>query len=173
MEVRALQWNRIVHAPAKLSTNLFQLRLPLFTDRFTQYRKFSLPGRAAYMREAQKVKCLRFALSPFKPTLGRKTTKFNESGFLRMQLQTEPHQALAQFIEKPLGFRSIPESDDEVSSPGESHPQALSEPDVNLSAHPAPIIQPSAQSPSASGRKAEARVARLCPASIQPSSDGD
>jgi hypothetical protein len=28
-----------------------------------------------------------------------------------------------------------------VSSPGESHPQALSEPDMNLSAHPAPIIQ--------------------------------
>jgi hypothetical protein len=27
-----------------------------------------------------------------------------------------------------------------VSSPGESHPQALAEPDVNLSAHPAPII---------------------------------
>ena len=29
-----------------------------------------------------------------------------------------------------------------VSRPGESHPQALSEPDVNLSAHPAPITQP-------------------------------
>ena len=27
------------------------------------------------------------------------------------------------------------------SSPGESHPQALAQPDVNLSAHPAPIIQ--------------------------------
>ena len=34
-----------------------------------------------------------------------------------------------------------------VSSPGESHPQALSEPDLNLSTHPAPIIQPSAESP--------------------------
>jgi hypothetical protein len=29
-----------------------------------------------------------------------------------------------------------------VSSLGESHPQALAEPDVNLSAHPAPIIEP-------------------------------
>ena len=28
------------------------------------------------------------------------------------------------------------------SSPGESHPQALSEPDVSLSTHPAPIVQP-------------------------------
>ena len=29
-----------------------------------------------------------------------------------------------------------------VSRPGESHPWPLAEPDVNLSAHPAPIIQP-------------------------------
>jgi hypothetical protein len=32
--------------------------------------------------------------------------------------------------------------DDEVSGPGESHPRALSEPYVNVSAHTAPIIQP-------------------------------
>ena len=44
------------------------------------------------------------------------------------------HHALA----RPLTLHH----DDEVSSPGELHPQALSEPDVNLSAHPAPIIQP-------------------------------
>ena len=31
----------------------------------------------------------------------------------------------------------------EVSSPRESHPQALPEPDVNLSIHPAPIVQSS------------------------------
>ena len=30
-----------------------------------------------------------------------------------------------------------------VSSPGELHPQALPEPDVNLSIHPAPIVQSS------------------------------
>jgi hypothetical protein len=29
-----------------------------------------------------------------------------------------------------------------LSSPGESHPRALPEPDVNLSIHPAPIVQP-------------------------------
>ena len=39
-----------------------------------------------------------------------------------------------------------------VSSPGESRPQALVEPDVNLSIHPAPIIQPLGQSPSSSER---------------------
>jgi hypothetical protein len=30
----------------------------------------------------------------------------------------------------------------ESSSPGESHPQALTDPDVNLSIHPALIVQP-------------------------------
>ena len=30
----------------------------------------------------------------------------------------------------------------EVSSAGESHPRALAEPDVSLSAHPAPVIEP-------------------------------
>jgi hypothetical protein len=72
-------------------------------------------------------------------------------------------------------FRFFPAAarDHKVSSPGDSHPQALSEPDVNLSAHPAPITQPSVKSPSASGRKAEARVVRFCPASIPPSYDGD
>ena len=29
-----------------------------------------------------------------------------------------------------------------LSRPGELHPQPLAEPDVNVSAHPAPIIQP-------------------------------
>jgi hypothetical protein len=60
----------------------------------------------------------------------------------------------------------------QVSSPGESHPQALSEPDVNLSTHPAPIIQPQAQPPSASGQRAGGRVSRFSPASIRPCADG-
>lgn len=41
-----------------------------------------------------------------------------------------------------------------VSRPGESHPQPLAEPDVSLSTHPAPIIQPGPQ-PDASGRTDE------------------
>ena len=34
-----------------------------------------------------------------------------------------------------------------VSRRGESHPPALAEPDVNLSIHPAPIVQPSGRTP--------------------------
>ena len=35
----------------------------------------------------------------------------------------------------------------ESSSPGEFHSQALTDPDVSLSAHPAPIVQPEVASP--------------------------
>ncbi len=35
----------------------------------------------------------------------------------------------------------------EVSGRGESHPSALAEPGMNLSAHPAPIVQPSGRTP--------------------------
>ena len=48
----------------------------------------------------------------------------------------------------------------EVSRPGESHPRALAELYVNVSAHTAPIIQPPASAPAdASGRTAGARDA--------------
>ena len=42
----------------------------------------------------------------------------------------------------PLGGCFAAYVDAESSSPGELHPQALTEPDVNLSAHPAPMDQP-------------------------------
>ena len=41
---------------------------------------------------------------------------------------------------KPVGLAS--NRDDEASGAGESHPRALSEPDVTLSRHPAPIVRP-------------------------------
>ncbi len=41
---------------------------------------------------------------------------------------------------------------EESSSAGEFHPHALPEPDVNLSIHPALIVQPSVASPFANGQ---------------------
>lgn len=47
------------------------------------------------------------------------------------------------------------------------------QPDVNLSAHPAPIIQPKAKSPFVNGRTAEVHVVRQDPASVPPGVFGD
>jgi hypothetical protein len=51
--------------------------------------------------------------------------------------QTHPH-----VLPEPFGIGLMLETNDEVSRPAESHRQALSEPDVRLSPHPAPIVQP-------------------------------
>ena len=39
------------------------------------------------------------------------------------------------------------DQDEKVSGRGESHPPALSEPGVNVSAHRAPTVQPSGRTP--------------------------
>ncbi len=56
-----------------------------------------------------------------------------------VECQTNPRQDL---IRLGKGFlRMLTAQNHESSSPGESHPQALTEPDVNLSIYPAPLIQ--------------------------------
>ena len=54
---------------------------------------------------------------------------------------------------------------DQSSSPGGLHPRALTEPDVKLSPHPAPTIQPRAARRAATGRTSSDPVARCYPAS--------
>src|SRR5919197_2865916 len=61
---------------------------------------------------------------------------------------------------------------DESSSAGESHPHALTDPDVNLSAHPAPIVQPQAVPPSANAQRGAAAVGQSVRANAWPGVDG-
>ena len=59
------------------------------------------------------------------------------------------------------------------SRPEEFHLWPLTEPDVNLSIHPALIVQPlQAEGPSASGQIARGLFLRFLPANIRPSADG-
>ena len=62
---------------------------------------------------------------------------------------------------------------EESSSPGESHPQALTEPDVNLSAHPALIVQSQVEVQSAISRTGWAPGGPHGPASEPPAVDDD
>ncbi len=59
-----------------------------------------------------------------------------------------------------------------VSGAGELPPCALSEPDLNLSAYPAPIIQPLVSFPIANAETARAAYGLFAPTSIPPWSDG-
>src|SRR3954471_12648361 len=70
---------------------------------------------------------------------GRSCSATSTSASLNM------HSRHAQATRPPYRRASLARRTVGVSSPGESHPQALAEPDVNLSAHPAPIIEPQLQ----------------------------
>src|SRR3954454_25254947 len=60
----------------------------------------------------------------------------------------------------------------ESSSGGDLHPSALSEPDVRLSPHPAPTLQPPAARPAATGRTGRDSGGRCPPASAWPHAPG-
>ncbi len=55
-----------------------------------------------------------------------------------------------------------------MSDAGEFHPRALSEPDVHVSAHPAPITQSTAQLPIANGQTILILVVQYDAASMSP-----
>jgi hypothetical protein len=65
-----------------------------------------------------------------------------------MQLQPELREPLTKLRQEPPRILFVLETHDKVSSRAGSHRPALSEPDLNLSTHPAPIAQPSGRAPS-------------------------
>ena len=79
--------------------------------------------------------------------LGGVPSELDQPRLLGRQLQAELRKPSAQIGEEPLGVISMLEAHDVVSRRRESHPPALAEPGVNLSAHRAPIVQPSGRTP--------------------------
>src|ERR671920_786238 len=80
---------------------------------------------------------------------------------------------VAVTIDRPVEIAPLTgDFDVGVSSAAGLHRHALSEPDVTLSRHPAPLIQPPRPGGSASnGRTAPVRVLRRSPATAVPSAD--
>jgi len=70
--------------------------------------------------------------------------ELNQARLVRVEFQPELPQAVLPFRKEPLRVGAMLESQHRVSRPGDSHPQALAEPYGSVSAHTAPIIQPSA-----------------------------
>jgi hypothetical protein len=71
--------------------------------------------------------------------------------------QLSPCSFLALLCKLPFSFFGVNEK---VSSPGESHPEALAELYVSLSTHTAPIKEPCRVLPSANGQTALAHAAK-------------
>jgi len=93
-------------------------------------------GHEMSIQELEEV--LRYYESP----VGRKDVAANQeampgfSNWMARETDSRTTSLAADFIAELKAAR-------QVSSPRESHPQALPEPDVNLSIHPAPIVQSS------------------------------
>ena len=93
---------------------------------------------SAIVREPQEREAFRLSLSPRLPMAAREPAELDPPRFLGVELPPQRRQARAKIREKPLGFRPLLEPYHPVSSAGESHPDALSEPYLNVSAHTAP-----------------------------------
>jgi len=73
---------------------------------------------------------------------GVPVTERNPPRLVHGHLQPTLAEPWPQRLIAAVGLFLILKRGYKVSRPGESHPQALSEPDVNVSAHPAPITPP-------------------------------
>src|SRR3954463_81423 len=92
---------------------------------------------------------------------------------LRIDLELEPpFDEAGQAGHDPAAGLFAANVDVASSSGGESHPSALPEPDVRLSPHPAPTLQPLAARPVAKERTGRDRGGRCAPASASPHAPG-
>src|SRR5262249_25950732 len=96
--------------------------------------------------------------------LRRRRAERHEPRLGRVDAQTVLAEALRQDLQDALGIALVAKPDHESSGPGELHPQALAEPDVELAPHPALMIQSPVVSPSATERTAADRGAPPDPA---------
>lgn len=92
----------------------------------------------------------------------RRGSKGNQPRLGGMDRQAELAKPLRDNFRHALGVAIIAEPNHESSSPGESHPQALTEPDVNLSTHPALIVQSRGEFRLAIARTSSVRGGQRC-----------
>ena len=75
----------------------------------------------------------------------------HDLGLLRMEFQLAFRKPLLELGQQFTSLFFAAAVNDWSSRPGESHPQALTDPDMNVSAHPALIVQPSHDATGANG----------------------
>ena len=131
-----------MHAFAQLALNRNERHSHAFGNAVSSDREPTMSSRlVAHVREAEKVKRLGTSVASSLSLLGRIAAELDQTSFLLVQLQAEFGKACSEHFQACRCLLATFEAHHKSSSPGESHPQALTEPDVNLSAHPAPIVQ--------------------------------
>ncbi len=79
---------------------------------------------------------------PYPCFLSRFRINLSAAALLRLDWirKSRSLSSMSKGAPKPIAFP--PGHDDQSSGPGEFHPQALTDPDVSVSTHPAPTVQP-------------------------------
>src|SRR5689334_9031534 len=116
-------------------------------------------GRALVRREPKALTPLDLVAEELEPVID-----MDDPGLLRME--ADPERLAQEPVcqgEGRFGLLTRLADNDESSSGGELHPSALPEPDVRLSPHPAPTLQPPAARPAATGRTGRDRGGRCAP----------
>src|SRR5215475_7099869 len=90
--------------------------------------------------------------------MGLRLPERDQRRLRRMNGESEAGKPLREHGHNLARVRCQFAADDKSSSAGESHPHALTDPDVNLAAHPAPIVQPQAIPPFANAQRGAAAV---------------
>jgi hypothetical protein len=104
------------------------------------HEPLSFAGSAPVMGKAQEVEGFGFRLTSVLPS--PRSCESHYSSLFQVDLKAVFFEAPGQHLIDPLSIFFLLEAHHKVSSPGEFHPKALSEPYVNLSAHTAPAMEP-------------------------------
>src|SRR5258708_33713593 len=156
--------NRVMPPAPQLITDVPQRCAHAITLAIPAQQESAIASLCAYVRESEKVEGLRPSLAPPGSTLGSVFAKLDQTGFLRVEGQRKLRQPGLHVRAKAFGVIDVLETDNESSSGRESHPSALTEPDVKLAPHPAPTLQPPVARRAATGRTDWGPVARCFPA---------
>ena len=130
-----LHLKREVHVlTAPCPDRLQRPRIPIF-GRDLSHHWLPFPGLSPNMGKSQKVEggATRLWMPPFRAT----EAEVHITRLFGMEPEPVPNKTLAQNGQHTPPVQMILEAHDESSSPRDSHPQALTDTDVNLSAHPA------------------------------------
>ena len=103
----------------------------------------ALLGPTADVREPEKVERFRLSLPPLGTVCFRKSSELDESSLLPMDFQSVLIESFLHFSQESFCLSPVLKPHNEVSNAEELPLCVLAEPGVNLSAHRAPIIQPS------------------------------
>src|ERR1700691_689166 len=127
-----------MHPISKLRLNGTKLRYHPLLRRDTPDDENAVSALPTEVGKAQERERFRLSFTTLLSVSGGEPSKLDQSRLLCIELQTNLGQPFPKCFQESLSVGSVFETHHKVSSAGESHPDALSEPCLNVSAHTAP-----------------------------------